>query len=396
MTSGPRVAFFADSFHEVNGVALTSRQFDAFARRRQLPFLSAHAGPEATVSTEGSVTTVEFKRSAASFPIERDMSFDMLFARYKTWAADIVRAFKPDLIHITGPSDVGMMGAYLAYHIGVPLVASWHTNLHEFGARRLDKILWFLSQDLRDPIAALTERGIMASCAHFYKLAKVLLAPNQELVDLLRQHTGKPCFLMQRGADTHLFHPGKRTRQDDGFVLGFVGRVTPEKNVRLLASIEQSLLAAGMTNFRFLIVGDGSEREWLTANMKHAEFPGVLRGEALAEAYANMDLFVFPSHTDTFGNVVIEAFASGVPVVTTSSGGPKFLVRPGATGYVAAQDSDFAGHIVELIKDRELHGRMRSNARDYALSLSWDGVFEKVYETYQHALVVEPLFRAAS
>ena len=111
------------------------------------------------------------------------------------------------------------------------------------------------------------------------------------------------------------------------FTLGFVGRLSIEKNVHQLAVIHDELLAQGITNFRFLIIGHGQEGVWMQERMTHASFPGVLHGEALSQAYASMDLFVFPSHTDTFGNVVLEALASGVPAIVTPDGGPRYIVR---------------------------------------------------------------------
>ena len=392
----PRAAFFTDSFHEVNGVALTSRQFDAFARRRQYPFLSAHVGPSTVVLSDGPVVTLELERGPAAFPIELDMSFDPLFLRHKKRAIAVLSDFRPDLIHITGPSDIGILGAFLAHEMDIPLVASWHTNLHEFGAKRLAKLMSFLPDSPREGMADLAERSILNTCAWFYARAQVLLAPNQELVELLSKLTGKPTFLMQRGADTTLFHPAKRQRADDAFTMGYVGRVTPEKSVRFLAEVERSLLEAGHTNFRFLIVGDGSEREWLEANLKHAEFAGVLKGEELARAFANMDLFLFPSLTDTFGNVVLEAFASGVPAVVTNSGGPKFLVQQGVTGFAAADDAAFLDAVLRVIADPDLHRSMCHAARDYALALSWDAVFDKVYGAYEYCLSQAAELRAAS
>ena len=384
--SQPRVAFFTDSFHEVNGVALTSRQFDAYARRRQYPFLSAHVGPQTLLRTDGRVVTCELERGPTAIPIEHDMSFDPLFLRHKKRAISILSDFQPDLIHITGPSDIGILGAFLAHEMEIPLVASWHTNLHEFGAKRLAKLMSFLPDSPREGMVDLAERSILNTCAWFYSRAQVLLAPNQELVDLLSRRTGKPTFLMQRGADTVLFDPKKRSRLDDTFTLGYVGRVTPEKGVRFLVDVERALLEAGHSNFRFLIVGEGSEREWLEANLTHAEFTGVLKGEALAQAYANMDLFVFPSHTDTFGNVVLEAFASAVPVVVTNSGGPKFLVQQGVTGFAAADDAAFLDGVKRLIANPGLHRAMCVAAREYALALCWDGVFDQVYAAYRYTL----------
>jgi len=167
----------------------------------------------------------------------------------------------------------------------------------------------------------------------FYRLPDVLLEPNLELVEFLHRQTGTPTFLMRRGVDTTLFSPTKRDVRDGTFRFGFVGRLSREKNVRLLPRLEQALLAAGHAQFRFLIVGEGGERPLLDRQMQCADFTGVLHGESLARAYANMDLLVFPSETDTFGNVVQEALASGTPALVSSGGGPKFIVRPGISGF---------------------------------------------------------------
>ena len=134
-----------------------------------------------------------------------------------------------------------------------------------------------------------------------------------------------------------------------------MGRLRPEKNVRFLAEIEDSLRRDGIGNYRFLIVGDGSERAWLERRLRQADFTGELFGEALARAYANMDLFVFPSETDTFGNVVMEAMASGTPAVVTSKGGPKYQVQNGVSGFVATGEQDFIARIKQTMASPQLH-----------------------------------------
>ncbi len=111
----------------------------------------------------------------------------------------------------------------------------------------------------------------------------------------------------------------------------------------------------------------------------------MLRGVPLAQAYADMDLLVFPSHTDTFGNVVLEALASGVPAVVTPDGGPKYIVRDGETGFVRGNDG-FAGAIAELARDRVRLRTMGEAARAYAMGCSWDAVFERVYAAYETVL----------
>lgn len=215
------------------------------------------------------------------------------------------------------------------------------------------------------------------------QLGDVLYAPNEELVEMLQRRTGRPVFPMKRGIDTELFTPSRRTVNDGVLRLGYVGRITPEKNVLFLRDLEAGLRIADVPPFRFLIVGDGSERDWLRQNLAAADLPGILRGEQLAEAYANMDVFTFPSRTDTFGNVVLEAFASGTPAVVTDAGGPKFIVREGVSGFVARTDSEFIGHTARLLRDMELRARMGRAAREQASGEAWDAVFEKVYDGYR-------------
>ena len=224
----------------------------------------------------------------------------------------------------------------------------------------------------------------MATVARFYSAAQVLFAPNPELCSLLERATGRSCRLMPRGVDAELFHPGRRTRnpEDPVRILGFVGRLSIEKNIGLLVQIQQELDRMGVTNARFVIVGHGGDEGWLREHLARAEFTGVLHGESLASAYANMDLFVFPSHTDTFGNVVLEALASGVPAIVTRDGGPKTIVRDGETGRIVPDDQ-FAAAIAAVLADPALLARMRQAGRACALNANWDSVFEGVYAAYE-------------
>jgi glycosyltransferase involved in cell wall biosynthesis len=287
------------------------------------------------------------------------------------------------VIHLTGPSDVGLLGALLAHRMGIPVLASWHTNLHEYAGTRLGSLLSpFLGDAARRKAESMAERKSLDLLALYYALGKTLLAPNEELRRMLEEKTKRPCALMHRGVDRELFHPRRRTRRDDTLVLGFCGRLRPEKNVRLLAKVEEMLLSEGVTNYRFLVVGDGSEREWLQQNMKNVELPGVLRGEKLAEAYANMDVFLFPSWTDTFGNVILEALASGVPCVVTSGGGPKFLVENEISGLVATNDAKFVAAAACVSRNTVQRLRLREGALQSKFVQTWDDVFEQLYRSY--------------
>jgi glycosyltransferase involved in cell wall biosynthesis len=197
---------------------------------------------------------------------------------------------------------------------------------------------------------------------------------------------------MPRGINPELFSPDRRTRRGGPFRIGYVGRLSTEKNVRFLVDLEKELLQQGLTTFEFYIVGQGSDGPWLQERMQHAQFPGVLRGDELTRAYADMDIFVFPSSTDTFGNVVLEALASGVPCVVTSSGGPKFIVHDGETGFVTSTERDFVAAVARMMMESDLRKRMSASARQVALGYSWAAVFDRVYAGY-HSALVQPRYK---
>jgi glycosyltransferase involved in cell wall biosynthesis len=377
----PRVAFFTDSFHEANGVALTSRQFAAFAKSRFHPFFSVHIGEKTAHWKRGNFETFEVANSRSVLNLEHDLAFDLRFHRHRKTLRAALRAFQPDLVHVTGPGHMGMLGALLAHDLKVPLVASWHTNVHEFGARRLKRMLPALPAG----VIASAERVSLDLAVRFYRLAKVLFAPNPELIEMLRAGTGKPVHLMERGIDVEQFSPKHRPQGERPFTIGYVGRLSAEKNVRMLAEMDAALRQAGLTGYRFLIVGEGSERGWLRENIPGAALPGLQRGDDLAQAYASMDAFVFPSETDTFGNVILEAAASGVPSIVSAQGGPKFLVDPGRTGFIANTTAEFVSAVAGLLRDPELRTRMGQHSRERALGRQWSSVFELVYREYARA-----------
>ena len=387
VTMPPRVAYFPDSFHEINGVAHTSRNFVAYAKRHCLPFLCVCAAEPGEMRNEifsrrGDMQMLELKRSLLAVQLERDLHFDPFFFRYSTLIEETLREFKPDVIHVTGPSELGLFGAYFAWKLNVPLAASWHTNVHEYASRRIERFTRWLG-DSGGSAGRAVEANALDAATLFYKLAKVLFAPNPRLCALLEQRTGRSCHLMRHGVDTNIFTPARRTRPpDDGrIVLGFVGRLSVEKNVALLPKIDKDLRARGAAT-EWLIVGQGSEDEMLRRELSQAaHFAGVLHGDALGVAYANMDLLVFPSYTDTFGNVVLEALASGVPAIVTPDNGPATIVQDGETGRIV-EDAGFASAIIDILSDSKRHSSMRQAARVHALSCTWDGVFDRVYLGY--------------
>jgi glycosyltransferase involved in cell wall biosynthesis len=377
----PRVALFADCYHEVNGVANTMRHLERYAIENQLPLFMVRSGTATRIVRAGTVTALELHRSPLRFQVDKDLEFDLLLDRHLPQIRRELDRFGPGLIHITGPGDIGIAGVLTSRLMRLPLVASWHTNVHEFGARRLERLFRPLSVSGRTRLCHAAEGAMWRLMTLYYRIPSLLFAPNQELIDALAAATKRTVLPMPRGVDTALFHPAPRDSRP-GIVLGYVGRLTPEKNVPLLIEVDRALRDAGVTGARFLVVGDGGERESLAKALPAAAFTGVLRGEALAAAYASMDLLLFPSHTDTFGNVALEAQASGVPVLVTSSGGPKFLVEHGNTGWIAADDGEFVRLSIAACQDPLALRRMGMLARESVINRSWSRVWADLYSAY--------------
>ncbi len=379
-----RVAFFPDTFSEANGVATLSRHLAQFAQVNNLPFMLVHGGCRTNLARCGSLQTLELKRGPAAFPIDKSLYCDPLLTRHKQLVIDQLIAFKPDVVHVTGPGDLGFLGLWVARILRIPLVASWHTNLHEYLARRLDRAFRFVPDNLRNRASSALETQVLRGLLRFYRFARFVLAPNQPLVDLLHARTGKAAFLMPHGVDLTGYFPAPRANSHDRpFCIGYVGRLTTEKNVRSFVEIERKLLSSGEKNFEFLMVGEGGQQGWLRNHLQRSEFPGVLRGADLAAAYRRMDVLVFPSQTDTFGLVILEAMASGVPVILSPDTGARVGIEDGISGFLS---QDFSASLRHLMHNHSLRLSMGCAARKFAGSNSWDSVFEQLYRTYVEGL----------
>ncbi len=383
MKDAPRVALFADTFHETNGAANFLRRLVNFAKEKNYEFLCVRSGAQTSHYREGSISLLDLKRGRCSIPMDGALKFDPFLWKHKNLVGNALENFKPDIIHVTGLNDISQFGYYFAHFRRIPAVATWHTNAHEYAAERLTSVLSFVPNNAKQRIGKTVENVVFNGLMKVYFLAQLQLAPNEELVRSIRRLTSRPSFLLGRGVDTDFFSPKKRRRDTDEIVLGFVGRLRPEKNVRFLKQIETALRAAGIENYKFLIVGEGGERCWLEKNLCRACLTGEIFGEDLARAYANMDLFVFPSQTDAFGNVVLEALSSGVPAVVTKQGGPKFLIEHCVNGFIADDETEFTETVLELVKNPAQIRVLGAAARQAAQTYSWERVFEKMFEYYK-------------
>ncbi len=393
--AAPRVALFADTFHETNGAANFLRRLVNFTRKKNYEFLCVRSGAETKFYQDGSVSFLDLKRGKCSIPLDGALKFDPFLWKHKRLVNQTLQNFAPNVIHVTGLNDISQFGYYFAHFKKIPAVATWHTNAHEYAGKRLSDVLPFCSGKTKTKICERVERIVFKGLMKAYFLAQMQLAPNEELVSEIGLCTKRPSFLLGRGVDTNFLSPTKRQRTDDQeIVIGFVGRLRPEKNVRFLGEIEAELKKSNVENYTFVIVGEGGERVWLENNLQNKHLTGEIFGEELARTYADMDLFVFPSQTDAFGNVVLEAMSSGVPAVVMQEGGPKFLIENGNDGFIAESETNFIETIVNLVKNPQQLKTLGRAAHLSALKHSWGCVFEKTFEYYKMCMNYKKNVRA--
>lgn len=288
-----------------------------------------------------------------------------------------LRRFQPDIVHLAGTMALGVTGRHAARQLGLPLVGAYHTD---FPAYTTHYGLGFLRT-----LAYRYLRWVHNSCA-------LTLCPSLATISDLRTHGFRRLRLWSRGVDTERFHPRHRSEawraavgaQPGERVLLYVGRLAAEKRLDLLAEVLPSL-----PNTRLVLVGDGPARPWLEQRLgsARAHFTGYLRGDELATAYASADLFAFPSDTETFGQVIQEAMASGLPVVAARAGGAIDLVRDGVTGalFQPGNTADLLRQAQWLLNTPEQLVSMRAAGRAAAERRSWSYVMDELLGHYQVA-----------
>jgi glycosyltransferase involved in cell wall biosynthesis/predicted metal-dependent phosphoesterase TrpH len=282
-----------------------------------------------------------------------------------------------DLVHLCSPGPAGVVASLTARTMELPLVGSFHTELGAYASLRSG------DQGLR--------AGMDATLAAFYGLCSVVLSPSDPADESLRA-LGVPSERIarwDRGVDASRFDPALREppRRPGELTVLYAGRLTKEKGVDLLA--EAFLRAhARDPRLRLVLAGGGPEQEALRERLgERATFLGWLEGDALPRAYASADVFLFASRTDTFGQVILEAQASGVPVVAVQEGGPRTLIEDGRTGLLRPADAEaLADGLCELAAAPALRGRLAQAALEEVRGRTWERALERLAEGYRLAL----------
>jgi phosphatidylinositol alpha 1,6-mannosyltransferase len=284
----------------------------------------------------------------------------------------VLRGFQPDVVHLASPALLGYGGLHAARHLGVPTVAVFQTDVAGF------------AESYGMGFAA---RTAWAWTRHLHSRADRTLAPSTAAMENLTAHRIPRVHKWARGVDITGFAPSARDDDLRGRwspegrpIIGFVGRLAPEKHVERLAAL------SARNDLQVVVVGDGVDRQKLETLLPSAVFAGALYGEELAAAYASMDVFVHPGEHETFCQAVQEAMASGLPVIAPNAGGPRDLVAPYRTGLLLSVD-EFEARLSESV-DHLIAERQRYSvaARRSVLSRTWPAICDELLGHYEEVI----------
>ncbi len=360
-----KIALFTDTLDEINGVAITIRRLIGTARERGVKLTVITCSDHDSSQREG----VKQFKPVGDFVLpeypELKLSFPPIL--------DLLQYIEQEgitSIHVSTPGTVGLLGLLIGRLMDIPVAGTYHTDIPQY-VRTLtnDEFL---------------EQAAWSYMTWFYNQMEEVLVPSAGTREQLLSHGLAPEKLqpLPRWVDTEQFSPVKRVEQywqqrglAGELTLLYVGRVSKEKALDLLVEAFRTLVREGLP-VGLAIVGDGPYRAEMEAELAGypALFTGFLQGEQLQQAYASADLFVFPSATDTFGNVVLEAQAAGLPVIVSDAGGPRELMQAGSTGLVFPADdlTELLAALRRLAQSPLLRVRMAQAARNFVLEKAPD------------------------
>lgn len=328
------------------------------------------------VPPPGGCTTRFCKVPSMTFPLYRDYRVSMPGMKH---FERTLNDFKPDILHINSPCPLGTAAVKYGRRHNVPVVATYHTHFASYAkyynVPALEGISWKYFRNL-------------------YNGCQRVFVPSQPILEELLRHGLENLEFLPHGVDTEAFNPRFRStawRASIGAegrqVLLFAGRLVWEKDLQTLADA-YTILKRRRDDVLFVLAGDGPIRTELERRMPDAEFLGQQAGSDLATAYASSDLFIFPSTTETFGNVTIEAMASALPPVCAREGGASGLIDHGRNGVLARprDPEDLVSCILDLLDHPEKREGMRLEALASAQHQRWDHIFDRLLESYEEII----------
>ena len=285
--------------------------------------------------------------------------------------------FAPNIVHVSSPDPAAHRAVSWARDRRLPVLASVHTRFETYPR--------YYNMAFLEPV-------LVAMLRRFYRRCDALVAPSESMAQVLReQRMNYDIDIWSRGVDREIFNPARRDmawRQglglaDDEIVIGFFSRLVMEKGLDVFSDAIDELGRRGVKH-RVLVVGDGPAREWFAGRLPGAVFTGFLGGADLARAVASMDVLFFPSVTETFGNVTLEAMACRLPVVVSEATGSESLVDDGQSGRMIRPGAirQFADALQAYVADPALRAQHGAAGEARSLEFSWDRINQTVADTY--------------
>jgi glycosyltransferase involved in cell wall biosynthesis len=369
-----RIALFTDTYRPtVNGVARTLGHLvsHADARGIEVALVSPRLSPEPALGT-----SMHHQLPAVPLPMYPEIPLARPLDRKGSRLLD---SFCPELVHAATEFTIGWSGREWARRRGIPLVSSFHTDwpayMAGYGFGGMESVAWRFLQT-------------------FHAGARITFCPSSSTLEQLKSWGfSHDLRVWGRGVDTEFFSPRHRLEElrrvlapEGQKIVLYVGRLAPEKRLHVLLEAFPRIRRAMDSKVVLGLVGDGPWMSRLKARaMEGVHLLGYRTGLPLAQAYASGDLFAFPSDTETFGNVVAEALASGLPVVAPNKGGVVDSVIPGRTGVLVPPRDPvaLADAVVSLLSNDALRQRLAEGARSHALSRSWEAILDGLFEDYR-------------
>ena len=293
----------------------------------------------------------------------------------KTWTLR-----RPDVVHIATEGPLGWSALQAVKVLKLPVTSDFRTNFQSYSKHY--GVGW-----LRKPIVAYLRK--------FHNATACTMVPTRELMRTLSENGFANLKVVSRGVDTKLFNISKRDTSlrsswgatDNTKVLISVGRMAPEKNLDQVLKTYEALKSTGQA-FKLVMVGDGPLKEQFQKRYPEIIFPGMLSQSNLAAYYASSDLFIFPSQTETFGNVTLEALASGIPVLAFDCAAARDWVQTGVNGWLVAENNPegFAAQAVAIFNSKDLLDQITESTRQQVVHLDWDQIAEQVESVFWDAI----------
>ncbi len=378
-----RIAIVSDTYYpDMNGVAISlSKIVDILRKEHSVLFLRPD-NQFITFQIEGNLKEIFFPFIRLPFYEEVKIGLP-LFQRIQ----DALNAFKPDIVHIVTEGLLGLATLLIVKTMDLPIVADYRTNFSQYvGFYRLDFLKDFMELYLN----------------YFHNECDLNLVPTREMKNYLLNKNYKNIKILGRGVDTELFHPDKKdihfrknlNFKEEDLICLYVGRIAPEKNLELLCEVFRSLNKK-YKNIKLILLGDGPFKKELEEEFSEFQFLGNKTGNELSRIYASSDLFVFPSKTETFGNVFLEAFASGLPIVAYNYAASRTVYTHKKNSFLIPltvfDEKKLWYYYLEkylrnkaLLQKHKLH--ILKNHHHKLKRLSWEGIARKLYYYYYLAI----------